>query len=41
MVSINWCCKQEKGIKEVNASDNLAQSYLKMAEDALGDINKT
>ncbi|MFH1592227.1 MAG: HEPN domain-containing protein [Candidatus Woesearchaeota archaeon] len=40
MVSINWCCKQKGGIKVIEASDNLAESYIKMAEDALGTMNR-
>jgi len=40
MVSIKWCNKQEKGIKMVVSNDNLATSYLKMAEGALGTMNR-
>ena len=40
MVSLNWCCKQKDGIKIVEPSDNLAFGYIKMAEDALGTMNR-
>jgi len=40
MVSIKWCCKQKSGIKLVEPSENLAESYLKMAENALGTMNR-
>lgn len=40
MVSINWCCKQKDGIKLIEPNDNLAEGYLKMAEDALGTMNR-
>ena len=39
-VSIGWCCKHEGGIKLVEPSDNLAEAYLKMAEDALGTMTR-
>lgn len=39
-VSIRWCCKHKCGIKLVEPSDNLAVGYLKMAEDALGTMNR-
>ena len=40
MVDINWCYKQKDGIKSVEPNDNLALSYMKMAEDALGTMNR-
>ena len=40
MVSINWCCKQKGGIKLIEPNENLADGYLKMAEDALGTMNR-
>jgi uncharacterized protein (UPF0332 family) len=40
MVSINWCSNQSKGIKVVEPNDNLAESYLKMAQNALGTMNR-
>ena len=40
MASIKWCCKQKDGIRLIEINDNLAQSYIKMAEDALGTMNR-
>jgi len=40
METINWCYKQKKGIKLIDSNDNLAQSYIKMAENALGTMNR-
>ncbi len=40
MVNIKWCCKQKDGIRLVEPNDNLASGYLKMAEDALGTMNR-
>lgn len=40
MVSLKWCCKQKDGIKLVETNDNLAQGYLKMAENSLGTMNR-
>jgi len=40
MTSINWCCKQKNGIKLIEPNINLAEGYLKMAEDALGTMNR-
>ena len=40
MVNINWCYKQKDGIKLIEPNDNLAQGYVKMAEDALGTMNR-
>lgn len=40
MVSLKWCCKQKDGIKLVEPNDNLAQGYLKMAENSLGTMNR-
>jgi len=40
MVSLNWCCKQKDGINLVDPNDNLAQGYLKMAENSLGTMNR-
>lgn len=35
MVSIEWCQAQAKGLKKVLPNANMADSYLKMAEDSL------
>jgi len=40
MVSIKWCYKQKDSIKLIEPNDNLASSYIKMAEDALGTMNR-
>ncbi|MBI2151366.1 HEPN domain-containing protein [Candidatus Woesearchaeota archaeon] len=40
MVNIKWCCNQKDGIKLIEPNDNLAQSYLSMAENALGTMNR-
>lgn len=40
MVSLKWCCKQKDGIKLTETNDNLAQGYLKMAENSLGTMNR-
>ena len=40
MVSLKWCCKQKEGIKLIEPNDNLAQGYLKMAENSLGTMNR-
>jgi len=40
MVSLKWCCNQKDGIKLIEPNDNLAQGYLKMAENSLGTMNR-
>ncbi|MBS3085544.1 HEPN domain-containing protein [Candidatus Pacearchaeota archaeon] len=40
MVSLKWCFKQKDGIKVVESNDNLSQSYIKMAENAIGTMNR-
>ena len=40
MTSMKWCCKQKDGIRLIEPNDNLASSYLKMAEDFLGTMNR-
>jgi uncharacterized protein (UPF0332 family) len=40
MVSLKWCCRQKEGIKLIISSENLAISYMKMAENALGTMNR-
>ena len=39
-VSIKWCCNQKSGIKIDSPNDNLAQSYINMAENAIGTMNR-
>ena len=40
MVSLKWCCGQKSGIKLIEPNDNLSLSYMKMAEGALGTMNR-
>jgi uncharacterized protein (UPF0332 family) len=40
MVNIRWCCKKLEGIRLIEPNDNLALSYIKMAEDALGTMGR-
>jgi len=40
MVSLSWCFKQKDGIKIIEINDNLTKSYIKMAEDSLGTMNR-
>lgn len=38
MVDIKWCCKQKNGIRLIEPNSNLAEGYIKMADDALGTM---
>ncbi len=40
MASMKWCCKQRDGIRIIDTNENLAAAYIKMAEDALGTMNR-
>ncbi|MBS3091894.1 hypothetical protein J4466_00590 [Candidatus Pacearchaeota archaeon] len=40
MVSFKWCCRQKEGIKLIDSNDNLSQGYIKMAENAIGTMNR-
>ena len=40
MVNLKWCYNQKDGIKLIEPNDNLAQGYLKMAENSLGTMNR-
>ncbi len=40
MENINWCFNKKEGIRLIEPNDNLALSYMKMAEDALGTMNR-
>ena len=40
MVSLKWCCKQKDGIKLIEPSDNLSLSYMQMADNAFGTMNR-
>lgn len=38
MVGISWCLKQKNGIELVEPSEEMSESYLKMAEEAVEEI---
>ncbi|HLD15279.1 MAG TPA: hypothetical protein VJB94_01740 [Candidatus Nanoarchaeia archaeon] len=38
MVSIDWCLKQKDGIKLIEQNKNIADSYLKMAEESIKQL---
>ncbi len=40
MASLKWCCSQKDGIKLIEQNDNLSKGYTKMAEGALGTMNR-
>lgn len=40
MVSFDWCLKQKEGIKLVEPNPNLAQSYMRMSQEAIGTMNR-
>ena len=40
MVTLKWCCGQKEGIRLIEPNDNLANGYLKMAENSLGTMNR-
>lgn len=40
MVSLLWCFRQNKGIEFVNPNLNMSKSYIKMAENSLGTMNR-
>ena len=40
MVTINWCLKQKKGLELVNPSENISESYFKLAENSIGTMNR-
>jgi len=40
MVSLKWCCNQDKGIKVVEPSDNLSIGYTQTADNFLGTMNR-
>ena len=39
-VNIKWCCHKEGGINLVEASVNLSEGYIQMAENAIGTMNR-
>lgn len=40
MVSIKWCFRQRKGIKIIEPNENISKSYLEMADNAIGTMNR-
>lgn len=40
MISIEWCLKQKKGMKILEPNENVADSYLNMAEDSIRALSK-
>ena len=40
MASLKWCCRQKEGLKLIEPNDNLSLSYIKMAENAFGTMNR-
>ena len=40
MVSVDWCCRQEKGIRLVEPSQNISQGYISLAESSIGTMNR-
>jgi uncharacterized protein (UPF0332 family) len=38
MIDIEWCKKQKAGIREVEPSEDMAKSYLEMAETTLREL---
>ncbi len=41
MVTIKWCLKNKNGIELIEPNENMANSYLKMAEESLEMVPKT
>ena len=39
MVSIDWCKKQKRGIEIIEPNPNMADSYIKMAEESIEALN--
>jgi len=39
MVSIEWCLKQEKGLRLIPPNKNMSDSYLKMALESVGVLS--
>lgn len=39
-VNLKWCCCKEGGINLLEPSDNLSAGYIKMAENAIGTMNR-
>jgi len=39
MISIDWCKKQKKGIELIEPNENMAESYIGMAEESIVVLN--
>src|SRR4030042_4863469 len=39
-VNLKWCCNKKEGIKLIEQNDNLSIGYIKMAENAIGTMNR-
>jgi uncharacterized protein (UPF0332 family) len=39
-VNLKWCCNKKEGIKLIEQNDNLFIGYIKMAENAIGTMNR-
>ena len=37
---LNWCLKQKRGLKLIESNSNLAEAYLKKAEEAMVTMNE-
>jgi len=40
MNALNWCLKQKRGLKLIESNSNLAEAYLKKAEEAMVTMNE-
>lgn len=40
MNKINWCKRQENGLRLIEPNERLSQGYLKMSEDSIGTMNR-
>ncbi len=40
MTTINWCCKQSKGLRLIEPNENMSQGYFKLAESSIGTMNR-
>lgn len=39
-VTLRWCCRNENGLRLNASNENLTRGYIKLAEDALGTMNR-
>lgn len=40
MATLDWCCKKTNGIGMIKQNENLSEGYIKMAEAAIGTMNR-